>query len=352
MKKIITIIVPTYNMEQYLSLCLNSLIVKDDLIQHIEVIVINDGSTDNSLSIANIFAQKHPTIFRIIDKENGNYGSCINVGLKEANGKYIKILDADDSFDTSEFEKLIRILLHETADLILTDFCIVNKRMRQIKKEVLPIKTCPNNTLTFDQITNLAYNMAMHRVTYRTDILRQINYQQSEGISYTDTEWIFLPFSNIKTIRYYKLIVYKYLIGRNEQTIDEDIHIKRMNEEEIGVLKNIEQISTIPTGNEAYEYLKRRIFQRIRTIYHATLAVPQNNMFNLKDFEDKHIKTNFDFWYYTNNLSINCILFKYHLIRHWRKTYNQTKLQKTLKYRIYHIIRQLHKTYIRILLSI
>lgn len=90
-------------MEKYLNKCLDSLLIKTGL-EYLEVIVVNDGSSDSSLSIAQAYQQKYPDVFVIIDKTNGNYGSCINAGLPVAKGKYIKILDADDSFSTPILE--------------------------------------------------------------------------------------------------------------------------------------------------------------------------------------------------------------------------------------------------------
>ena len=94
-------------MEKYLDKCLTSLIVSDDKMPLLEVLVINDGSKDRSSEIAHSYEQKYPQTFRVIDKENGNYGSCINRGLKEATGKYVKVLDADDWFDTNNLSNVM-----------------------------------------------------------------------------------------------------------------------------------------------------------------------------------------------------------------------------------------------------
>lgn len=102
MEKILTIIIPAYNMEKFLPYCLDSLLIESRL-EDVEVLVINDGSTDRTSAIAHEYEERLHGIVRVIDKNNGNYGSCINVGLKEAAGRYIKILDADDSFDTDNF---------------------------------------------------------------------------------------------------------------------------------------------------------------------------------------------------------------------------------------------------------
>lgn len=108
MEKLLTLIIPTYNMEKLLDRCLSSLVVKDNsLFQQVEVLVVIDGSKDRSSEIAHRYQERYPTVFRVIDKENGNYGSCVNRGLKEATGKYIKILDADDYFNTEAFTQYL-----------------------------------------------------------------------------------------------------------------------------------------------------------------------------------------------------------------------------------------------------
>lgn len=93
-KKVLTIIIPMYNMEKYINQCLDSLMVQG--MERLEVIVVNDGSKDGSLAIARTYESRYPQIFCVINKENGNYGSCINCGLSKATGRYIRVLDADD----------------------------------------------------------------------------------------------------------------------------------------------------------------------------------------------------------------------------------------------------------------
>ena len=345
MNKILSIVVPTYNMERYLTSAITSLFVSAPLFSLLDIIIVNDGSTDNSLSIAQDFARQHPDVIRVISKTNGNYGSCINSALKVATGKYIKILDADDSFSTTALSAFINHLTTEKADLVLTNYCIINQRGKRIKSMHIPIKPSPHNELTHTQLAAVANIMSMHNVCYRTAILQQIGYEQTEGISYTDMEWIFMPMSAVNSIKYYKLELYKYLLGRSEQTVDEQIHLRKMGDEEVSIMKNIAQLQSLHPSNAAYNYLTLRIFQRLRSVYHGTLAQPPTNTFNLKAFEDKLKSTGFDFEECTNNMSINCIFFNYHLIQNWRKTYNQIVLQQTIGYKIYHFIRSARNAY-------
>lgn len=345
MDKILSIVVPTYNMEQYLANAITSLLIPAPLFSLLDIIIVNDGSTDASLSIAQQFAQSYPQNIRIINKTNGNYGSCINSALQIANGKYIKILDADDTFNTDAFTKFVSRLTTESADLVLTNYSIVSQRGRCLKRISMPLTPASDGSLTFAQLTSVAHLMAMHSVCYRTAILIQIGYEQTEGISYTDMEWISWPIIAVKSIKYYQLNLYKYLYGRNGQTVDEQTHLRKMCDEEIGILKNIAQLQSLPSNHIAYNYLKKRIYQRLRSVYHGTLANAPTNAFSLKNFEDKLKATGFSFEEETNSMSLNCIFFRYYLIHSWRKTYDQYALRKSISYKVYHLLRSVRNAY-------
>ena len=145
MSKILSIIIPTYNMEAYLHKCLNSLIVSNnELLKQLEVLVINDGSKDSSSAIAHEYELKYPQSFRVIDKENGNYGSCVNIGLKDASGKYVKILDSDDYFEKDSLSVFIKLLTNIDVDCIFSDRKQINIVSRD---EILYHFDMPKNLL-------------------------------------------------------------------------------------------------------------------------------------------------------------------------------------------------------------
>lgn len=229
MQKLLTIVIPTYNMQDYLHRCLDSLVLKDEqLMSQLEVLVINDGSKDNSSAIAHEYKEKYPNTFRVIDKENGNYGSCINRGLKEATGKYIKVLDADDWFDTMNFEKYLRFLYTTDVDLVLSDFDNVSEDGTVQKTHSYNI---PEGQWRISELGDALYDMWMHAVTYKRAIFEGLNYHQTEGISYTDQEWIFLPMSRVKSLCGFPHVVYKYLVGREGQTVDPKIFARNISQE-------------------------------------------------------------------------------------------------------------------------
>ena len=272
MKKNLTIVIPTYNMEKYLDTCLTSLILDDKkIMMKLEVLVVIDGANDRSSEIAHAYQNLYPNTFRVIDKENGNYGSCVNRGLKEAEGKYIKILDADDSFNTKGFAKFLQFLESANYDLILTDFDIVNDKgdVTANKKRIFKPGKYKFSDLSDDFIKN---SLSMHEVTYKTDNIRQINYVQTEGISYTDQEWIFTPMITVNTIYYLDEVVYKYLLGRDGQTVDPKVQSKAIPQKFNTCLNLINTYSNIRIGRLYVEYLDYKLSYLLYVVYEYFLV--------------------------------------------------------------------------------
>ena len=219
--KILSVIVPSYNMEAYLPKCLGSLVIDDrELLEKLEVIVVNDGSKDRTSEIAHEFEAKYPGVFRVIDKPNGHYGSCINAALPLVTGTYVKVLDADDWFDTEGLVKFIEFLISITSpvDLILSDFDTVNATGKTLWHHSYNFpKGLEFGFCGFASNTNY---LPMHAYTYRASIIIQSGYRQLEGVSYTDAEWVLVPLTHVAKIMYCPLVVYKYLLGRDGQSME------------------------------------------------------------------------------------------------------------------------------------
>lgn len=227
MDKILSVVIPTYNMEEYLKGCLDSFILPvQSLMSSLEVLVVIDGATDKSSSIAHQYQDRYPETFRVIDKENGNYGSCINRGLKVATGKYIRILDADDSYNTENFARFLQILSSIDADLILSDYNLVDNNGNILERRSFDLETMIITDIV--KVLKPVSELEMHAITYRRQILLDIDYHQTEGISYTDTEWAFIPLMAVNTVCYVNLQIYNYLVGRPGQTMDISVLRKSM----------------------------------------------------------------------------------------------------------------------------
>lgn len=226
--KLLSIIVPTYNMEAYLDRCLSCVIVDStEVMSQYEVIVVNDGSTDRSAEIAHGFERQYPETFRVIDKENGNYGSCINVALPVAQGKYVKVLDADDMFDKDAFMEFLLELKELDVDTILTEVNEVN-----LDNEILLKKDSPdieaNRVLPWQSLIPFARGfMFSHYFTYRRQMLLDIQYHQTEGYYYTDNEWVAYPLTAFQTVYYLPLSLYRYTRGRVGQSVS--MAVQRMS---------------------------------------------------------------------------------------------------------------------------
>lgn len=285
MQKLLTIVVPTYNMQDYLNRCLDSLVVLPELMGQLEVLVVNDGSKDNSSAIAHEYEAKYPATFRVIDKENGNYGSCVNRGLAEAKGKYIKVLDADDWFDIVEFEKFLVTMSEVEADLVLTDFSIVNADNMEATLAyhpnlrigyVYPFKDCT--------IEEVGVYM-MHAVTYHTALLRDISYWQTTGISYTDMEWAYNPLYAVNSMAYYDYNVYQYLVGREGQTMDPQVMLRTINHHEIVARSLIDNAKLHQPIGFARTTIERQIVYLLEKVYRTRLVLQDSESFDQSEME-------------------------------------------------------------------
>ena len=291
--------------------------------EKIEVLVINDGSKDNTLEVARKFEDTYPDVFIVVDKENGNYGSCINKGLDLANGTFVKILDADDCFEPMAFEKFVKELIYsenknENIDAFFTDYRTIDQD--GIVGNCITTKLPANKVIELDKDSAiLCFNgIAHHKLTYRISNIKKIGYRQAEGISYTDTEWFILPFFSVKTVKYLPIPVYKYLIGREGQSMDPKVLEKsimsftKLGKELItkfGLYKRIYSTSSIDAMND-------RLFEFISSIYKYYImnTMSYEVMDQLFEF-DEWLKENCDEYY---KLLANQIYSKKYPVRYVR----------------------------------
>lgn len=216
--KILSICVPSYNMEQYIVRCIDSLLISE-ILDKLEIIIVNDGSKDSTLAIAKQYESQYPQSIIVVDKPNGHYGSTVNAALKVATGKYFRLLDADDWFDSQALIKMINVASRIDVDCIFTRYTThdfgKNTIIEQNPKGVIYDKI-----LSLDEyiIPDWAC-LAMHSLTYRLQLLKDIKYVQTEGICYTDMEYIYFPLREAKTIYNINISLYQYYIGRDEQSV-------------------------------------------------------------------------------------------------------------------------------------
>lgn len=322
MQKLLTIIIPTYNMQDYLNRCLESLVIESSLMEQLEVLVVNDGSKDNSSAIAHDYETKFPSTFRVIDKENGNYGSCVNRGLAEAQGKYIKILDADDWFDNRELYAYLKELNDVDVDLVLTNYQIVNPEGLTTQEVSYPISA--KKVFNFQEYTVPGAYFAMHSLTYRTGLLRYINYKQTEGISYTDIEWVFYPQHGVKTCVYLPFDIYRYVVGREGQTMDPKVVAKSIGQYDKLLRAMIKFADNLPAADKqlySYQRLNDQIEHLSLGVYRNALIKQDNASYNnklLQSFDEMLRFARPDVWEAAGKLTMKKHL-PIHYVRYWRK---------------------------------
>ncbi len=244
MEKILTIVVPTYNAEKYLRDNLESFKI-EEILEEIEVLIINDGSKDDSLKIAEEYVKSYPGTYRVITKENGGHGSGINWGIQYASGTYFKVVDADDWVERDGICELVRVLRTHKVDVVYSRFLWVydtgeeDKAQFKTKAEMVkPFESvCYDKDYKFDEIAEQLY-IKMHHMTIRTEILRERQIHIDEHCYYVDTEFITYPIPYVDTICFADATVYMYRIGRQGQSVGLD----KMQKNEANYDRVIEQL--------------------------------------------------------------------------------------------------------------
>ena len=285
-------------MEKYLRKCLDSLIVNDENMKLLEALVINDGSKDSSSQIAHEYELKYPDTYRVIDKENGNYGSCINRGLKEATGRFVKILDADDWFDTHALHEVLTYLsgLEDSSlDLLLT----LRRDIFEGESHIRKTTPFPLQSYTVFPFSKLVESgdfykcFQMHWIIYRTEMLKKSNYIQTEGISYTDTEWLFLPMRNVTNFAYVPVYLYNYLMGRPGQTVDPAVQAKTADQLMKILRRLVIEFNSIEGQIDVmhFTFMQENLLRILYELYKRVLLFPNTPSERLIEF-DKWLKKN------------------------------------------------------------
>ena len=291
--KVITFSVAAYNVEKYISQTLDSFICDKEIMNLFEVIIINDGSIDKTANIAKEYAEKYPDTFIVINKDNGGYGSTINKSLYVSRGKYFKLVDGDDWVDTKSLKSFINRLKKETADLVLTKYFRFNDLDGSI--EVVSDKKAFKNAYTKD-IRNYEFSkkLAMHQITYRTEVLKNIGLHITENCFYTDFEYNIKPLPYIRSVTAYNLGVYIYRTEREGQSVQRSSWFKNIDQA-TKVSENMavyyEKIKKDIIYPKTKEYIKNTIADSAKNKYVILTSMPSNmNSYDKVRLFDERLK--------------------------------------------------------------
>lgn len=222
--KILSIIVPSYNVEKYLHRCLDSLCYDENTRKYLDIIVVDDGSTDKTKEIAIAYSKKYGCI-SVISKKNGGHGSAINAGFRKAKGKYVKIIDADDWVNVWDFDKFVATLNNETVDLVITSYrrdVLYNETsepfffldnfgsehdIREIKSDI--------------EKEDFFFKYSMHSICVRREALKKVwGKGLMENCFYVDQQFVAKVLDCADKYKVLDFDIYRYFIGRPEQSVN------------------------------------------------------------------------------------------------------------------------------------
>lgn len=234
--KTITFAVPCYNSAEYMDKCIESLLACGD---DIEILLVDDGSTkDDTAAKADAWQERHPDIIRAIHKENGGHGSAVNTGLANATARYFKVVDSDDWLDADAMVPVMRYLrrqmeLRDPTDLVIANYVYekVYENTRTVirYRNVFPVE----REFTWDEVGtfNPSQYLLMHSVIYRTDLLADMGLKLSEHCFYVDNIFVYEPLPHVRTMYYLDVDMYRYFIGRADQSVNESVMMSRIDQQ-------------------------------------------------------------------------------------------------------------------------
>lgn len=238
--KLLSVAIPCYNSADYMEKCIKLLLAGGE---DVEIIIVDDGSTkDNTAQIADYYAAQYPTIVKAVHQENGGHGEAVNTGLLNAEGKFFKVVDSDDWVDPKSYRKVLDTLkkLDEDAsggapelDMLVCNY--VYEKVGASHKKVIHYKNVfpQDRMFTWDEIGHFKLDqyILMHSVIYRTELLKSCGLKLPKHTFYVDNIFVFEPLPSVQNIYYLNTNFYRYYIGREDQSVNEQVMIKRIDQQ-------------------------------------------------------------------------------------------------------------------------
>lgn len=233
--KLLSIAVPCYNSSAYMRRCIDSLLPGGE---DVEIIIVNDGSGDNTADIAEEYRERFPGIVKVVNKENGGHGSAVNSGMEHAKGLYFKVVDSDDWVNQSAYIRILDTLKEllkdgKTVDMFISNY-VYEKEGERRKKVMKYHYALPEEQIfSWKDVRHFRVGqyILMHSVIYRTNLLRECGLKLPEHTFYVDNLFVFNPLPYVKTMYYLDVNFYRYFIGRADQSVNEQVMIGRIDQQ-------------------------------------------------------------------------------------------------------------------------
>lgn len=298
----ITFVVPCFNSAEYMDHCIDSILRGRG---NIEIIIVDDGSTkDSTPEKADAWAAQYPGIISVIHQENKGHGGAVMAGLRAARGVYFKVVDSDDWLDPVAVNLLLSKLRHFIAsgspvDLVVANY-VYEHTNTGTQKVIRYRGFLPQNRIfTWNEIGPFrpSQNLLMHAITYRTQVLRDIDFDMPEHTFYVDNLLAYTPLPAVQTIYYLPVNLYRYFIGRDDQSVNEDVQISRLDQQ-MRVTQLMVEAHRLPQGIPNWKlahYMAN----------YLGLIVAASSMFSLLEGTDKGLRARREMWEHIDQVDVD-----------------------------------------------
>lgn len=251
--KVLSFIIPSYNSERFLDKCIGSMLCSE-VLDALDIIVVNDGSRDGTVEVAQKYCDAYPGSVRLISQENKGHGGALNTGCAAAEGKYLKVIDADDWVLTTNLPQLIDALRELDSDVVLTHYHTVDISTGEVKNW----RTYPETfgkSYSFEEIMSqwksFDRSLTFHGIFYRTGFYRQFGIALSEHVFYEDHEFATFPCCMAKTVTPLDMFLYEYRVGDVQQSVSNENQLKRIGHTETVLRRFAREYHLLPLAADA-----------------------------------------------------------------------------------------------------
>lgn len=285
--KLLSIAIPCYNSEAYMKKCVDSLLVGGE---DVEIIIVDDGSKDSTAEIADEYAATYPSIVKAVHQENGGHGAAVNAGMQHAEGLYFKVVDSDDWVKKDAYLKVLDTLRElaggaHALDMLVCNFVYEKEGEKRKKvmhyRHILPV----GKLFKWEDCHHFVkgHYILMHSVIFRTRLLRECGLQLPEHTFYVDNIYVFEPLPYVKNLYYLDVNLYRYYIGREDQSVNEEIMISRIDQQirvnKILIDYLVEKKTDIMKNKRLYQYMRN--YLEIITTVSSVLLIRSGTEENL-----------------------------------------------------------------------
>ena len=267
--KLLSIAIPCYNSQDYMRHAIETLLAGGE---DVEILVVNDGSKDKTADIAAEYQQKYPTIVRAINKENGGHGDAVMTGLKNATGLYFKVVDSDDWVDEECLKRVLAQLRafteqKEEIDMLICNYVydkvgVKHKHVMQYRHAVPQNRVFDWNETRF----KIGEYLLMHSVIYRTALLNKCGLNLPKHTFYVDELYVYQPLPMVKKMYYMDENLYHYFIGREDQSVQENVMIRRIDQALLVNRMLVTEVDLSKVTNKRKQAYMRRYLEIVTTV--------------------------------------------------------------------------------------